>query len=132
MLTLVQARIHCISLNVHSLLVTSTPESCLYSENFLPFYMLGEYECAPHVIWSLGVILVNLVCGNDPWEEATFCDSNYVAFLNDSNYLMMNSPLSKEANAILCRIFDPNPYTRITIQELQHEVSRCRSFRTQD
>jgi serine/threonine protein kinase len=98
----------------------------------LAFFTDVPYRCAPHDIWSLGVILVNLTCGRNPWKEATFDDPNYVAFMNDrNNFLRTILPLSEEANSILCQIFDRDPSTRISIQELKHEVSQCPSFRTE-
>lgn len=108
-----------------SLPVTLTPESRL------AFFLDAPFRCALHDIWSLGVILVNLTCGRSPWKEATLDDSNYVAFMNDRNHLRTILPLSEEANSILCRIFVRDPSTRISIQELKHEVSHCPSFRTE-
>ncbi|KAH8780622.1 kinase-like domain-containing protein [Hyaloscypha sp. PMI_1271] len=101
-------------------------------ENRLAFFTGAPYRCAPHDIWSLGVILVNLTCRRNPWKEATFDDPTYVAFMNDrNNFLRTILPLSEEANSILCQIFDRDPSTRISIQELKHEVSQCPSFRTE-
>jgi serine/threonine protein kinase len=79
---------------------------------------LACYRSAPNDVWSLGVILVNLTCGRNPWKRAAIEDSTFKAFRRDSNFLQTILPITSECNAILKRIFDMNPETRITLPEL--------------
>ncbi|KAH8592522.1 kinase-like domain-containing protein [Bisporella sp. PMI_857] len=87
-----------------------------------------SYRCAPNDIWSLGVILVNLTCGRNPWKEASTQDSTYRAFTKNPNFLKTILPLSDELNNILGMIFERNPENRITIGELKARILACRSF----
>lgn len=97
-----------------------SPE-CLYSAaNLL------HYASAPNDIWSLGVILVNLTCGCNPWRSASSTnDETFRAFLQNPSFLRSILPLSSELDSILQRVFDPNPITRITLSELRICIVNC-------
>ncbi|KAF2086777.1 kinase-like protein [Saccharata proteae CBS 121410] len=86
------------------------------------------YASAPNDVWSLGVILVNLTCGRNPWKKASLEDSTFRAFIKDPNFLGSILPISAELDTILRRIFDPNPATRITIPELRDMIQFCPRF----
>lgn len=81
--------------------------------------------CAPNDIWSLGVILVNLTCGRNPWKQASFQDSTYRAFARNPAFLKSILPITDELNDVLARIFDPSPEYRITISELRDRILAC-------
>lgn len=81
-------------------------------------------------MWSLGVILVNLTCGRNPWKRASAEDSTFRAYLKDSKFLKSILPLSSELDAILRRIFEFDPQKRITIPELRSLILRCPRFTT--
>jgi serine/threonine protein kinase len=87
-----------------------------------------SYRCAPNDIWSLGVILVNLTCGRNPWKQASAEDSTYKAFTRNPEFLKTILPLSDELNDILGMIFARNPEERITIGQLKYRISQCTSF----
>lgn len=86
------------------------------------------YLSAPNDIWSLGVVLVNLTCGRNPWKRASAEDSTFRAYLRDPNFLSSILPLSPELDAILRRIFECDPLKRITIPELRELIIRCPRF----
>ncbi|CZS91045.1 related to VHS1-protein kinase involved in G1/S transition [Rhynchosporium graminicola] len=88
----------------------------------------ASYRCAPNDIWSLGVILVNLTCGRNPWKQASVEDSTYKAFLRNRNFLKTILPLSDELNEILSMIFTPEPEQRITINALKQKILGCVFF----
>lgn len=89
------------------------------------------YYCAPNDVWSLGVILVNLTCGRNPWKQASFDDSTYRAFTRSPGFLKTILPLSDDLNDILSRIFTRNPDQRITLTELRTRILACTSFTQQ-
>lgn len=98
---------------------SSSPE-CLDSSARKPFYM-----CAPNDVWSLGVILVNLTCGRNPWKQASFQDSTYRAYARSQDFLKTILPVTDDLNDILGRIFNPNPEHRITLAELRERIKAC-------
>ncbi|KAI1107873.1 Ran1-like protein kinase [Jackrogersella minutella] len=99
-----------------------SPE-CLDPSSRRPFYY-----CAPNDVWSLGVILVNLTCGRNPWKQASFEDSTYRAYTRSQDFLRTILPLSDELNNILGRIFTRNPDHRITLPELRNSILACSKF----
>jgi serine/threonine protein kinase len=99
-----------------------SPE-CLDPSARSPYYM-----CAPNDVWSLGVILVNLTCGRNPWKQASYQDSTYRAFMRSQDFLKTILPLSDELNSILGRIFNANPEQRISLPELRNRIMACSRF----
>lgn len=89
---------------------------------------LTDYNTAANDIWSLGVILVNLMCGRNPWKQACTADETFREYLRRPNFLMDILPISAEANAILKRIFTVKPEWRIGAPELRELVLNVRSF----
>lgn len=55
---------------------------CLAPTVRTPYYM-----CGPHDMWSLGVVLINLTCGRNPWKQASFDDPAYRMFAQSRHYL---------------------------------------------
>jgi len=88
------------------------------------------YASAPNDVWSLGVILVNLTCGRNPWKRASHTDSTFRAFLKDPNFLRSILPLSPELDSVLRRVFEINPAKRITIPELRYRILACHRLTT--
>ncbi|PLB52967.1 Pkinase-domain-containing protein [Aspergillus steynii IBT 23096] len=91
---------------------------------------MSWYESAPNDVWSLGVILVNLTCGRNPWKRASIEDSTFRAYLKDPLFLKTILPLSDEMICILSRIFECDPRKRITIPELRNLILDCPRFTT--
>jgi serine/threonine protein kinase len=86
------------------------------------------YMCAPNDVWSLGVILVNLTCGRNPWKQASFQDSTYRAYARSSDFLKTILPLTDELNSILGDIFNSSPEQRITLPQLRQRILACSHF----
>ncbi|KAK3679299.1 Serine/threonine protein kinase [Recurvomyces mirabilis] len=86
------------------------------------------YASGPNDIWSLGVILVNLTCGRNPWKRASPEDSTFKAFMRDRNFLQTILPVSDELNYILQRIFELDPRRRVTLAELRNLIMCCPRF----
>ncbi|KAF8852876.1 kinase-like protein, partial [Acephala macrosclerotiorum] len=88
----------------------------------------ASYRCAPNDVWSLGVILVNLTCGRNPWKQASVEDSTYKAFTRNRDFLKTILPLSDELNEILGMIFESDPKERINVSQLKQLIYQCSSF----
>ena len=83
------------------------------------------YASEPNDVWSLGVILVNLICGRNPWKRAAMDDSTFRAFMRNRNFLQSILPISEGLNAILQRIFEVDPKQRISLGELRQLILNC-------
>ncbi|THG97005.1 hypothetical protein EW026_g4926 [Hermanssonia centrifuga] len=81
-------------------------------------------------VWSLGVILTNMLTGRNPWRVASAAlDEGYAQYLRDGpQYLACVLPVSPEAAGILGKILDPNPLTRATIPELNAAIMNATDF----
>ncbi|OWT38817.1 serine/threonine protein kinase [Cryptococcus neoformans] len=79
-------------------------------------------------IWSLGVILVNLVCGRNPWRIASPSDESFNSYLADPHFLRKILPVSDECLYILTQIFTVHPEERITLPVLRQLVSKVETF----
>ncbi|KAJ5793555.1 hypothetical protein N7457_000154 [Penicillium paradoxum] len=89
---------------------------------------LSCYMSAANDVWSLGVILVNLTCGRNPWKRASIEDSTFQAYLKDPFFLKTILPLSTDMVSILSRVFELDPSKRITIPELRQLILECPRF----
>jgi len=83
------------------------------------------YASAPNDVWALGVILVNLTCGRNPWKRASMDDNTFRAYMRDRNFLKSILPLSDELHHILGRVFDCNPAQRMSLAELRQAIIYC-------
>ncbi|KAL8947267.1 MAG: hypothetical protein Q9222_006435 [Ikaeria aurantiellina] len=99
-----------------------SPE-CQQTSSSPPFYASG-----PNDVWSLGIILVNLTCGRNPWKRASIDDSTFRAYLKNPHFLSSILPLSPELDSILRRIFECDPRRRISISELRDLIIQCPRF----
>ncbi|GAA6005275.1 serine/threonine-protein kinase [Rhodotorula paludigena] len=92
------------------------------------FQRLATYSTPHNDIWSLGVILVNLTCGRNPWKQACPSDETFCAYLGNPDFLRSILPISEHTNRILKRIFALNPQARISLADLRREILSVRTF----
>ncbi|KAF9969065.1 hypothetical protein BGZ65_012308 [Modicella reniformis] len=90
--------------------------------------MVKAYDSAANDVWSLGVILINLVFGRNPWKQACSRDETFSAYVHNNDFLQTILPMSHELNEIIKSVFCLNPSKRITLSELARRVQACSSF----
>ncbi|KAJ6595837.1 kinase-like domain-containing protein [Mycena vulgaris] len=84
------------------------------------FAPTGSYSPMFNDIWSLGIVLLNLTTGRNPWKAATLSDSTFRAYLRDpSEFLTTVLPISAELNDVLVRMLEIDWRHRMTIPELR-------------
>ncbi|KAJ1913812.1 Serine/threonine protein kinase [Tieghemiomyces parasiticus] len=86
------------------------------------------YDTPANDVWSLGVILVNLASGRNPWNQAILSDPIFRAFVANPNFLSTALPITDDFNHIIQRVFTLDPAQRCTLPELRHLVRHCKRF----
>ncbi|KAF9344912.1 hypothetical protein BGX26_003763 [Mortierella sp. AD094] len=87
-----------------------------------------SYDSAANDVWSLGVILINLVFGRNPWKQACLRDDTFAAYVANNDFLQTILPMSSELNEIVKAVFCLNPKRRISLFDLAMRVQACSSF----
>ncbi|OCH93313.1 Pkinase-domain-containing protein [Obba rivulosa] len=85
------------------------------------------YSTRQNDVWALGVILLSMICGHNPWNCAKGEDPCYSAFQTDNNYLGKVLPISATANNILQRIFMREP-SRVDLPMLRLMIINADTF----
>ncbi|KAH8415970.1 hypothetical protein KR222_005426 [Zaprionus bogoriensis] len=81
-----------------------------------PEILLGDSYDAPAVdIWSLGVILYMLVCGQAPFEKAN--DSETLTMIMDCKYTVP-SHVTQECRSLIATMLVRDPKKRATVEEI--------------
>ncbi|KAG0185335.1 hypothetical protein DFQ28_009509 [Apophysomyces sp. BC1034] len=91
---------------------------------------IKAYSTQLNDIWSLGVILINLVAGRNPWKQANLADPTFAAYVHKPHrfFRKIFSTISNELDSILQRIFCLDPARRISLPELRVRILNCTSF----
>ncbi|KAI1797653.1 kinase-like protein [Ganoderma leucocontextum] len=79
-------------------------------------------------IWALGVILVNMISGRQPWSIASPEDYCFSQWLEDPDFLKRMLPMSDGANLIIQCIFQLDPRDRISLNDLRQEIVELDTF----
>ncbi|TFK67732.1 hypothetical protein BDN72DRAFT_898705 [Pluteus cervinus] len=94
-----------------------------------PYARTGCYSPMSNDIWSLGIILLNLATGRNPWKSATPTDLTFQAYLRDpGNFLPTVLPISYELNDVLIRMLELNWQDRISLHELRDAMEDVHTF----
>jgi len=84
-------------------------------------------------IWSLGIILLNLITGRNPWKSAAADDCTFQAYLRDPmHFLPTVLPISEEVNMLLTRTLEVDWRRRITLGEMRAAIKSIENFYSPD
>ncbi|KAG5650001.1 hypothetical protein H0H81_001119 [Sphagnurus paluster] len=93
------------------------------------FAPTGNYSPMFNDIWSLGIILLNLATGRNPWKSATPDDLTFRAYLRDPlGFLPTVLPISSEINDLLTQMLEVDWRERITLRELRIAIEDIDTF----
>ncbi|KAF8068706.1 kinase-like domain-containing protein [Lyophyllum atratum] len=93
------------------------------------FAPTGNYSPMFNDIWSLGIILLNLATGRNPWKSATPDDQTFRAYLRDPlGFLPTVLPISSEINDILTQMLEVDWRERMTLRELRQAIEDVQTF----
>lgn len=76
-------------------------------------------------VWSLAIILINLVTIRNPWLKASLQDTTFKAFVQNPKVLMKILPISQELFNILIKYLNLNPWERGSLFEFREDVLKC-------
>ncbi|PIL31199.1 transporter [Ganoderma sinense ZZ0214-1] len=79
-------------------------------------------------IWALGVILLNMITGENLWERATPKDTHFARFLMDPDFLYHTYPMSAHAQSILLSLLELDPALRVSLSTVRDEVLAIETF----
>ncbi|KAI1794450.1 kinase-like protein [Ganoderma leucocontextum] len=84
-------------------------------------------------VWSLGIILLNLITGRNPWKSASADDCTFQAYLKDPHrFLPTVLPISEEVNLLLVRTLEVDWRRRITLREMRLAFKSIDNFYSPD
>ncbi|KAJ1552513.1 hypothetical protein HK405_011053, partial [Cladochytrium tenue] len=93
-----------------------------------PLEMVG-YSPPANDVWALGVILINLLFGKNPWFEAHKSDAIFNAYCHHNpNILRQQFNLSPQFDAVLRRAFELDPVRRCSVADLKQMVDATTVF----
>lgn len=93
----------------------------------------GNYSPMSNDVWSLGIILLNLATGRNPWKTATLDDSTFQAYLRSPmDFFPSVLPISRELNEVLVRMLHINWRERLTLPELREMLETIDNFYSDD
>ncbi|KAK7683123.1 hypothetical protein QCA50_013796 [Cerrena zonata] len=91
-------------------------------------HMASSYSSRRSDIWALGVIIVNMVTGRCPWDQAAFDDPCFASYMRNRSFLRKQLPISKATNGLLRAIFTPNPSMSINLRTLKQRIQDVGTF----
>ncbi|KAH9934067.1 kinase-like domain-containing protein, partial [Epithele typhae] len=87
--------------------------------------IIGKVPYCPRTsdIWALGIILINMISGRNPWTRPKGSDPLFAAFLDDPQYLYDSLPISRHVAHTLRRTLAIDPRRRIRLADLRREIA---------
>ncbi|KAL9540224.1 hypothetical protein MBANPS3_009804 [Mucor bainieri] len=95
---------------------------CLAPEHFNPRKQAAPYDAAASDVWSLGVLLLALMFGDGPWEEASLADPDFCLYQRDPTVLQEFYPeLSGAAFSLLKSMLAMEEVDRPSVVEIKQQ-----------
>ena len=86
-----------------------------------------EYDASKQDMWSLGLLLINLLCAEDAWKSVE--DPAYAKFRKDpKTFLKQLYPFSEEILEILLNLLNEEPSQRMEASELVEKFNKIEKF----
>lgn len=77
------------------------------------------YSARANDAWAMGIILINLLFGRNPWFSAALDDECFMTFIKDDpDFLRKKFGFSNEFNELVKKIFAFYPCNRCTLEEM--------------
>ncbi|KAJ2935069.1 hypothetical protein H1R20_g2075, partial [Candolleomyces eurysporus] len=119
-------------------LATSDPSSCEFRTGSV-YHMSPEcqaghfredaYSPVANDVWSLGIILVNMVTGRNPWKSATKEDPVYQNYIQAPlTFFSSVLPVSNPLNNLLVRVLNPDWKARMSLHDFKHAIQDISTF----
>jgi serine/threonine protein kinase len=90
-------------------------------------YQRFAYDPEKADVWALGILLCNLACGRNPWNQASLTDAGFMHYLRSPRTALMDLlPVTEQLNNVLMRALAINPDHRPTVAELYKMVMSIR------
>ncbi|KAH9910121.1 kinase-like domain-containing protein, partial [Epithele typhae] len=74
-------------------------------------------------VWALGIILVNMITGRNPWMRARHDDPDFKAYVDDPESFMEALPVSRDIAGVLLRTLVIDPRCRISLANLRRAIA---------
>lgn len=92
-------------------------------------YQTETYCTSSADVWSLGIILLDILFSDQPWDIATPDDANFYDYTTDTRfYFRYRYPISRPANALILGMLHMNPSARLNIEEIKAAVAGIDTF----
>ncbi|KAH9848166.1 kinase-like domain-containing protein [Lenzites betulinus] len=88
----------------------------------------GPYAPSSCDVWSLGIVLLNLITGRNPWNSSTSEDPEFRLYRTTPPLFFAALPTSSAVNMLLARTLEVDWTQRITISEMRREVTEIKRF----
>ncbi|KAJ3122802.1 hypothetical protein HK098_002455 [Nowakowskiella sp. JEL0407] len=94
----------------------------------LPTPKARPYIPARADIWALGVILVNLISGKNPWRRADDTDESFICYHSDTQFWDAFG-ITPQAAKVVSAMLSVNPAHRISLDEVERRIMKIEVFR---
>ncbi|KAI8926001.1 hypothetical protein BC831DRAFT_458667 [Entophlyctis helioformis] len=91
----------------------------------------APYDCCLDDIWSVGILVLNILTAKNPWEVADpAVDANYATYLtvNRADSLANTFGLTPETARVVAGLLHPNPARRWSLSRARRHVASISTF----
>ncbi|KAJ7587222.1 kinase-like domain-containing protein [Mycena floridula] len=86
------------------------------------------YSTVHNDIWSIGIVLTNILSDVNPWRLPVSYDLSYARFLRDPDSLRQNLSISEDAALVFRGVFRRNPIDRPTLDDFRKQILAVQTF----